>query len=78
MSKQTTLSLVVSLIGTVVLTIIILLVVIGGSMTVANTGGISAVAGGFSASVFVFLIAAFPILLIGLFIVFSRVIFKRR
>ena len=59
-------------------TIIVVLIVIGGSTTVANTGGISAVAGGVSASLFYLMIAAFPILLIGLFIVFSRVIFKRR
>lgn len=78
MSKQTLLSLFASAVFTIVITLVILLIVISRTMTVVNSGGIGAVAGGVSTSLFYFLFAAFPILLIGLFLVFSRVVFKRR
>ena len=78
MSKQTVLSVFASVVFTILITFVILLIVIGRSMTIANTGGIGAVAGGVSASLFYFVIAAVPVLVIGLFIVFSRVVFKRR
>jgi hypothetical protein len=73
MSKQTSVCFIASVVSTFVIVGLGILIAVMSSMTRANTGGISAVAGGVSANLFLFALVSFPILVIVLFLVFSRV-----
>lgn len=73
MSRHTSVCFIASVVSTFVIVGLGILIAVMSSMTRANTGGISAVAGGVSANLFWFAVVSFPVLLIILFLVFSRV-----
>ena len=77
MQKQTSLCLIAAVVSTIVITGVGLLIAAMSSMTTAGTGGISAVAGGVSQNVFLFLMIAAPVLLVLLFLIFQRVLGSR-
>ena len=71
--KNASLCFLASLLSTIVITVLGLFVVIAATATRANTGGISAVAGGVSQSLFLFLLISFPVLVFVLFLLFRRI-----
>jgi hypothetical protein len=67
-----------ALLLTIVTTVVALIIALAFSVsTTANTAGISAVAGGFSGSVFILLIAASPLLFMILFLVFRKLLQRK-
>ena len=73
MTKQTSVCLVAALVSTFLITGLGLVLAVMSSMTRAETGGISAVAGGVSQNVFLLLIASVPVVTVLLFLIFRRV-----
>ena len=70
--KNASLCLIASILSTIGIMVIGVFIAIAATATRANTGGISAVAGGVSANLFLLLLIAFPVLVFVLFLVFRR------
>ncbi|HSE30526.1 MAG TPA: hypothetical protein VLA93_03005 [Pyrinomonadaceae bacterium] len=71
--KNVSLCLIASILSTIGITVLGLFIAIAATATRANTGGIGAVAGGVSESLFLFLLISFPVLVFVLFLVFRRI-----
>ena len=71
--KNVSLCLIASILSTIGITLLGLFIAIAATATRANTGGIGAVAGGVSESLFLFLLISFPVLVFVLFLVFRRI-----
>lgn len=71
--KNASLCLIAAILSTIGIAVLGLFIAIATTASRANTGGIGAVAGGVSQSLFLFLLIAFPILVFVLFLVFRRI-----
>ena len=71
--KNASLCLIAAIFSTIGIAVLGLFIAIAATATRANTGGISAVAGGVSQSLFLFVLIGFPILVFVLFLVFRRI-----
>jgi hypothetical protein len=78
MSKQTSVCLIAALVSTFGIMGLGLLLAVMNSMTRADTGGISAVAGGVSENVFLLLMASVPVVAVLLFLIFRKVLGTRK
>ena len=71
--KNASVCLLAALLSTVAVTGVGLFIAIAATATRGNTGGIGAVAGGVSESLFLFLLITFPVLVFVLFLAFRRI-----
>jgi hypothetical protein len=78
MSKQTSVCLIAAVVSTFVITGLGLVLAVMSSMTRAETGGISAVAGGVSANVFLLFMASLPVVMVLMFLIFRKVLGTRK
>jgi len=75
---KSTLLLLVSLFLSVVFTTIALIIIVFGTASSAGTGGITAVAGGFSFSLLLILLAAFLLSSVGIFLMLRKFVERKR
>ena len=78
MSKQSFVCLLATVVSTFVIMGLGLLLAVMNSMTRAESGGISAGAGGVSENVFLLLLASAPVVMVLLFLIFRKVLGARK